>query len=323
MIFDGHSDIFSDVTLRRLKGEKNILKSHHLDRLREGQIEGGIFVMWIDPPYTKEPWERSEQIKSCIKEEMSESEDFVIVHNYDEIIKAKEEGKFYIVIGIEGLSPIGKDYEKIHEYYEFGARHAMLTWNEQNLLATGIVGDPDRGLTKEGFEAVKVINKLHMLMDVSHLNEKSFWDVMKVAEGPVVASHSNAKALSKALRNLTDEQLVEIKNTGGLVGINSFNLFVSQNPEEQTVENLVKHIIYICDKIGVEHVGFGFDFFEFLSDISISSFSSQETPYIKGLENCRKAPELLKLMKENGFTDDEIEMISYKNWHRVIKQVIG
>ncbi len=323
MIFDGHSDIFSDVTIKRLEGETNVLRNHHLDRLKKGGIEGSIFVIWIDPPYDKDPAARSKEIMQAIRDEMAEAEDFVIVHNTAEMEKAKAEGKFYIYIGLEGVSYIGSDVNKINELYDFGARHCMLTWNETNDLATGAQGDPDRGLTEAGFKAVKRIQDLGMIMDVSHLNDKSFWDVMSVATGPVIASHSNARALSNAARNLTDDMLMEIKNTGGLVGMNSFNLFVSQEVENQKIERLVDHIVYISDKIGVEHVGFGFDFFEFLDPAGMSSYSDQDTSYTKGLEDASKVPDLLRLMEKAGFSNEEMEAIKYKNWHNLIKKVVG
>lgn len=323
MVFDGHSDIWTDITIRHLKGEKDILKSHHMERLRDGDIEGSIFVMWIDPPYDKNPYKRSLDIFDAIKAEMESKDSFVVVHNYKEMMEAKKAGKFYIFIGIEGLSPIGDNVDRIDEYYDFGARHAMLTWNEQNPLATGVQGEPTRGLTKAGKAAVKKIQDNHMLMDVSHLNDTSFWDVMSLATGPIIASHSNARALSSAKRNLTDEQLLKIKETGGLVGINSFNLFVSQSIENQTIDNLVKHMVYICDKIGTDHVGFGFDFFEFLSTDSMSSYSDQDTSFTRGLESCTKVPYLVSLLEKEGFTNDELEAIKYKNWHNLIKKVIG
>lgn len=323
MVFDGHSDIFTDVTIRRLAGETNVLKNHHLERLRKGQVEGSIFVIWIDPPYDKDPVPRSKEFFKAIKDEMAETEDFVIVKNLEEALKAKKEGKFYVFIGLEGLSYIGENIDQIDALYEFGARHAMLTWNEQNDLGTGVGGDVNRGLTKAGKQAVKRIQDLGMIMDTSHLNEKSFWDVMDVATGPVIASHSNAKALSNAARNLTDNQLKAIKDSGGLVGINSFNLFVSQSIPDQNIDNLVKHIVYIADKIGPENIGFGFDFFEFLDPAGMSSYSDQNTSYTVGFEDASKIPDLLKLMVKAGFTADEIEGMKYKNWHRLIKNVLG
>lgn len=323
MIFDGHSDIFSDVTIRRLLGETQVIKNHHLTRLRKGGVEGGCFVIWIDPPFDKEPSIRLEQILKATKDEMAECEDAVLVHNMAEIEAARKAGKFFILLGMEGLSGIGEDLDQIHRLYDFGVRHAMLTWNEQNLLATGVQGDPYRGVTELGKKAIRMIQEKHMIMDVSHLNERSFWDVMHMAEGPILASHSNAKALAPAARNLSDEQLLAIRDTKGLIGLNSFNLFVSQNLNEQTVDNLVKHASYIADKIGVEHLGFGFDFFEFLSTESMKSYSDQDTSYTVGLEDCSKIPDLLLKMKAAGFTEKELEMISYRNWFSLIQKVLG
>lgn len=323
MIFDGHSDMWADVTIRRMNGESDILKNHHLKRLREGQMEGSIFVVWVDPPYDKDPRSRNLQTFEAVKKEMENNREFAIVRTYEEMMEARAAGKFYIFIGIEGMSGIGENLDLIDEFHDLGARHAMLTWNEQNGLGTGVQGDPERGLTAVGKKAVKKIMDKNMIMDVSHLNDKSFWDVMKLADRPIVASHSNARALCSALRNLSDQQLLSIRDMDGLVGLNSFNLFVDPKIENQTIGNLVKHAVYIADKIGVEHVGFGFDFFEFLSTDSMRSYSDQETSCTVGLEDCSKAPYFVELLGEAGFTREELELMKYKNWHRIIETIIG
>ena len=266
MIFDGHSDIFTDVTVRRLKGETQVLKNHHLPRLRKGNIEGGCFVLWIDPPYDADPAKRLGELMHCIKDEMAECEEAVVVKNLKEIEEARKAGKFYILPGLEGLSGIGTDLDKIDELYDFGCRHAMLSWNEQNDLSTGTKGDPNRGLTELGKKAVRKLHDKHMLVDVSHTNERTFWDMAKVGGGPLMASHSNARALADVVRNLTDCQLLEIRDTNGIVGLNSFNMLVDKDVKEQTVDGLIRHADYIANKIGVEHLAFGFDFCEFLDE---------------------------------------------------------
>jgi len=322
MVFDGHSDIWADVTIRSLNGELDIMRKHHLPRLKKGQIEGSIFVIWADPPYDKAPFERTMQIMQAIQTETALCDEIAIVKNYEELMVAKKENKFYIFIGLEGLSSIGENLELIDSYYDFGARHAMLTWNEENALATGVQGNPNRGLTTIGKKAAKKMMDKHMILDVSHLNEKSFWDITDLAQGPIIASHSNARALSDASRNLTHAQLLAIRDLNGVVGINSFNKFVGELPAEQTADNLVKHIVYMAEKIGVEHIGFGFDFFEFMSVESMRSYSEQETSYIVGLEDCSKVPNLLAKMKKAGFSDEEIKAISYQNFHRLIQNVL-
>ena len=323
MVFDGHSDIFTDVTVRRLKGETQVLKNHHLPRLKKGNIEGGCFVLWIDPPHDATPPKRLGELMQCIKDEMAECEEAVIVTSYKEIEEAKKAGKFYILPGMEGLSGIGTDLDKIDELYDFGVRHAMLTWNEQNDLATGAKADPSRGLTGLGRRAVRKIHDKHMIMDISHTNERTFWDIAKVGGGPLMASHSNARALVDATRNLTDCQLLEIRDTKGIVGLNSFNEFVAKDIKDQTVEGLIRHADYIANKIGVEHLALGFDFCEFLDDAAAGAFSDQENTYTKGLEDCSHVPFMIEKMKEAGFSDKELEMICTGNWHDLIKRVIG
>ncbi len=323
MIFDGHSDIFTDVTIKRLQGETYVLQNHHLPRLQKGGFEGGCFVIWVDPPYDCDHAKRSTQILEAISEEMAECTEAVIVHNMAEVEKAKVNGKFYILLGVEGLTSIGEDVDQIDKLYDFGVRHAMLTWNEQNALATGVQGDTKRGVTEIGKKALHRLEQKKMIVDVSHLNERSFWDVLDTVRCPILASHSNAKALSNATRNLTDEQLLAIRDTKGLVGLNSFNLFVSQDIKQQNVDVFIKHAVYIAEKIGVEHLGFGFDFFEFLSTDSMKSYSSQDTSYTVGLEDCSKVPILLEKMKKVGFTQQELDKICYENWYDLMRRVLG
>lgn len=323
MFFDGHSDIWSDVTTKILEGEYNVLKKHHLQRLRKGEIEGAIFVAWIEPPYTDNPSKRLMEIYSSVEKEMETCNEVSIVKNYSEIEKAKRENKFYIIYGMEGMSGLNGSIDSIDEAIEKGVRHMSLTWNEENQFATGVLGNPDRGLTVLGREAVKKIMDKNIILDTSHLNDKSFWDIVALTDGPIVASHSNARSLCNSKRNLSDDQLKAIRGLNGLVGMNSFNMFVSEDVEKQNIDAFLKHMVYVSDLIGVEHVGFGFDFFEFLPEDSTKSYSLQETSITEGLEDCSKVPNLVKKMKEVGFSDKEIEKIARDNWLRIIKQRLG
>ncbi|MGM9917101.1 membrane dipeptidase [Anaerotignum sp.] len=323
MIFDGHSDIFSDVRYKREAGETQVLKNHHLERLQKGGIGGACFVIWADTFNGFDPKDEMDAIVKALQAEMAETEDFVLVHNRAEVEAAEKAGKFAILLGIEGLAGIGENLSKIDALYEVGARHAMLTWNEENALATGVKGNPDRGVTDLGRKAIKKIQDKKMILDVSHLNEKSFWDVIDASNGPILASHSNAKALAGAARNLTDDQLKAIRDTNGLVGLNAFNDFISDIREEQDVDHLVHHASYIADKIGVEHLGFGFDFFEFLNTDFMKSYSDQDDSLLRGMEDCSKVPVLLEKMRKAGFTEKDLEMISGGNWLNLIQRVMG
>lgn len=323
MIFDGHSDIWTDVTARTLKGENDIIRKRHLKKIKEGKISGSIFVIWIDPPYTDEPYKRSMLILDSIKKELEYCKDLVfLAKSFNDIEKALKENKIYVFIGMEGLSSIGENLDLIDYYHDFGARHASLTWNEENALATGAKGNPNRGLTELGKKAVRKIHQKNMILDVSHLNEKSFWDVANETDKPIIASHSNCKALCDVPRNLADNQLRKIAELNGLVGINSFNEFVHRDLDKQNIEMLVKHVVYMADVMGIDHVGIGMDYCDFLDDSSMSSFSSQETSYTKGLEDASKTYNIIIELKKAGFSKDEIEKVAYKNFHRIIKEVI-
>lgn len=323
MNFDAHCDIWTDITHHYLAGESDNFRRYHYERLKSGQIEGGIFVMWNDPPFEKPPLERIREMMEAIRHEEPDCRNILkIARSCDDMIQARSEGKMYSFIGLEGLECIGEDLSLIDEFYEFGARHAGLTWNEENMLATGVRGTPGRGLTDAGRKAVKKIQNLGMLLDVSHLNDASFWDLMSTATGPVVASHSNCRALCCQPRNLTDEQLKEIARTGGIVGLNSFNEFVHANEAEQTVENLAKHLVHMVNLIGVDHVGFGFDFSEYLNSDTLSLYTSQANTCTIGLEDASCVPNLIQEMKRIGFCDEEIDKIACTNWHRLIKEVI-
>lgn len=325
--FDIHSDIWNDVTVRRLKGESSVFRQHHADRLKKGNVEGSIFVIWVDPPYDADYMGRTNQIMNCVNDEVREAEaagDFRIVHNYSEMMTAREDGVTYIFHGIEGLAAIGEDVDLIDKYYDFGCRHAILTWNESNALGGGALSGNRQGLTACGKKAVKKIQDKGMILDVSHLNAAGFWDIVDITSKPFIASHSNSSALCSVLRNLTDDQLRAIRDVNGLVGINSFNLFVDADPRKQTVEKLAQHVAHMIDIMGIDHVACGFDFFEFIeNDQTMVTMTSQGSPSTKGIADASEIPNLFACFRKMGMTDEEMEKIAYKNAHRIIKDCIG
>ena len=245
------------------------------------------------------------------------------VKKYDDFEKGTKEGKLNIVTGMEGLSQIGEDIDMINYFYdEVGVRHAMLTWNELNALATGWPVDVTRGLTEAGKKAVKRIQDLGMVMDVSHLNDKCFWGVIDLAQGPIIASHSNARSVCPAMRNLTDDMLKAIAKTGGLVGMNSMREFISEKHDEQNVEHLADHVEYIADLIGIDHIGLGFDFDDYLGGEALKTFSDHvDSPSGDGISNEAEAKNILAVLKKRGYSQEDLDKIGYKNFYRVFKEV--
>lgn len=325
MLFDGHCDIWTDIAARRLDyNETDVFRHRHLEKFRAGGVTGGVFVVWIDPPRDVDPAKRAREIIACRDAEMQEASDLIhIVTKYEDFAVAEKLGKLAVVNGLEGLSQIGSNLDLLDQYYEEGNfRHAILTWNNYNDLATGWTEDPERGLTEIGAQAVRRIQDLGMVMDVSHLNDKSFWGVMDVAQGPVVASHSNCRALCPIGRDLSDEMIKEIAQTGGIIGMNSFGGLISLDEELQTVEHLADHAEHIVDLVGIDHVAIGYDFDEYLGKEALASFSDNlEEPSAKGIGNEADAQNLIKVLASRGYDQEGLDKIAYKNFYRIFKEV--
>lgn len=325
MIFDGHADIWTDITNRRLNDkEENSFRKYHYPKFKKGGVSGGIFVIWVDPPHDDNPVERADDIVKCMSLEIEATQDIIkIVKNYEDF-KSVSDGKIKVIIGMEGMSQIGCELKEIEKYYDLGVRHASLTWNEENALATGAGGRSDRGLTELGNKAVKIIEDLGIVIDVSHLNDKSFWDVVKISKKPIIASHSNSRAICNNRRNLTDEQIIAIANTGGLIGINSFRDFVSEDVKEQNIVYLIKHIDYIKNLVGIDHLAYGFDFCDFIQNDTLSSFSTDSdlAPGIDGLDSVTEVEKLNEILLSKGYSKEELEKISFLNYDRVFKEIL-
>jgi membrane dipeptidase len=324
MIFDAHGDIWTDVTVKRQSGMENVFKSCHLERYKKGGVDGGIFVIWLDPPNDKDPQKRAFEIIENMSLEITNNQDiFKIIRKYRDIQEAVDTNRFAVLIGSEGLSYIGENVDLLNALYMFGVRHATLTWNEQNDLATGVKGDPNRGLTKYGVEAVKRLEQLGMIVDVSHANEKSFWDICEATTRPIIASHSNCRALCSAPRNLTDAQLKAIAEKGGVVGLNAFSDFVSDTKEERDIEHLANHMDHMVEVMGIDHVGFGFDFDDYLAGDTMKFFAEEESANTIGFENITKVPKLIEILENRGYSKEDMEKIKSKNFLRIIKEIVG
>ena len=323
--FDAHSDLLYDVTRRRLLGETRVLETHHLDRLRRGGVEGLVLALWYGTGDGHTFWNavpgadtdaaRLELMLDQTRAELDGSRALRLVRTVREAEEARAAGQLYAFLGIEGMAALGGDVGAIDRCYASGVRLGMLTWNEENEFAAGAGGDPQKRLTPAGRAAVGRMRDRRMLVDVSHLNDGGFWDVMDLAGGPVIASHSNCRALCDVRRNLTDDQLRAIRDTGGAVGLNVYRKFVHRDPERQTAETLARHAAHMAEVMGVEHVGCGFDFCEF--------FGPPDNEGAAGLEDASRIGNLFHWLERLGMNAREREMIARENFLRVFRQVLG
>ena len=320
-IFDTHSDILVDVTNKRMEGKKNILRDYHIDRLRKGNVNGILLAVWIDPPYVSNPTKRMMDILAATCEEIEDMKDYAAVaKNAQAIIDIQDSKKLAIVLGMEGLSGLKGNVDILSMLYRLGVRHAMLTWNEENEFATGVKSpNKKRGVTKIGFEALQKMEDLGMLIDTSHANEKTFWDIYEKTTKPFIASHSNVYNICNAERNLKDDQIKAIAERKGVIGMNAWAEFIDE--QKPSVVKLADHIDYIADLVGIDYINLGFDFCDFL-DSEAMSFTENACTTTLGLEDASKIPKLINILVKRGYKSEDIEKIAYKNIMRVFDDVL-
>lgn len=325
-LFDGHGDIWTDVTCKRKAGERDVFRRHHLEKFRKGQVTGGIFVVWIDPPFTRDLALRSQEIIAAMHEEMLDAAD--ILHPvlcFEDFAVGTRLGKINVVNGLEGMDQIGDDVDQIDALYEqAGIRHGMLTWNRPNKLAAGVEGDPDQGLSDAGRRVLRRMQDLGMVVDVSHLNDKSFWEALELVSGPLIASHSNCRTLCDMPRNLTDAMLRAVAETGGVVGINTNREFTYHDPAKRNVAGLADHVDHMAQVMGsVRHIGFGFDFDDYISVETLSEFISHVNipPSCDGIVNESQAHALVDELARRGYSTEDLALMAEGNFYRVFKAV--
>jgi membrane dipeptidase len=218
------------------------------------------------------------------------------------------------VLHLEGAEPIGPGLDELDVLHAAGLRSLGLTWSRPNAFATGVPfgfpGSPDQGpgLTERGRALVRACGELGIIVDVSHLNERSFWDVAALAEAPLVASHSGAHALCPSPRNLTDDQLRAIGERRGLVGVNFHVGFLRADGAEDAdtpLARIAEHAAHIAQIAGVECVGLGSDFDGAMMPAALGD--------VTGL------PALVGALRDAGFAEPELEGIAAGNWHRVLE----
>ena len=265
-------------------------------------------------------------LNSVSHEINSNPEIFNIIKSRKDLEKEFPEGKLTILMGVEGLRAVGNNLDWLDTLYNLGYRLAALTWNEKNILGTGAGENSCEGLTEIGKKAVRKMNELGMIVDVSHTNEKTFWDIAEISAKPFIASHSNARTLCDVPRNLTDEQIKAVAQSGGVIGVNGYIGFIKkcdfsspapiENPDlsfKPDLKDLADHIDYIAGLVGVDYVGLGFDFCEYLSE-------ELKDTNPKNLEDASKCQNMIEELRKRGYSENDIEKIAYKNFLRVIKE---
>jgi membrane dipeptidase len=301
---DGHCDTLSKA-LDEKKGLSNNDLQFSLDKA--DKLGGGIQIMasFVDSKYVGS---KQGGFNRCnnILDKFNDSER--VVKDKDSLRSSLKSTKTKVLLSIENGAAISNNIENVCYFYDRGVRMMSITWNDDNELGSGAKTKDDKGLTDLGVEYVKRLERLGIILDVSHVSEKSFWDAISNTSKPIVASHSNVYELCKNTRNLKDKQIVAIAKSGGIIGICYYSEFLN-NSKRADLADIVEHIKYIRNLVGIDYVGLGSDF---------DGMDANKTA--SGVEDMSKIGNIIKELKKQSFTDEDIGKVMWKNWYNVLYQ---
>ncbi|MEW6523499.1 MAG: dipeptidase [Bacillota bacterium] len=312
-------DAHCDTLMSTLLGKRDLAhrsKEGHIDlpRLREGGVTCQFFAMYIEPQFKPaRAARRTLQFLDEFHRQLAMTEGLVLATSAQDIRDAKRQGHVAALLSIEGGEAIEGDLALLRMFHRLGVRAMGLTWNERNDIADGAgeVGAKG-GLSQFGVTVVREMNDLGMLVDVSHLAEASFWSVVEHTTAPIIASHSNAYALSNHRRNLNDDQLRAMARLGGVVGVVFAPNFVEIRGQASLVR-LVDHIDHIATVAGIDCAGLGSDFDGY-----------GVPPHCTGvMDDASQLPLITGELLRRGYTDEQVLKVLGGNFLRVIQEVVG
>ncbi len=313
LVVDLHCDSLHD----HAQGRKDITKrldTGHLDlpRMKEGGITAQVFAVWTNPE-TLKPGERAvfvhkaldafEDICRTVPQEIGPA------HTPDEMMKLVKFGRIAGILGIEGGHALEGSLDNIEAFQKRGVRVITLTWNNANEFADSCLEDTGRGLTQLGVRAVALMNRLGIIVDLSHSAPKTFYHVLEKSTAPVICSHSACRALCDHPRNLTDEQLKALAQAEGVIGIVFLPAFLRPEPEPTSLEDVLDHIEHAVEVAGIDSVALGSDF---------DGFGQGPA----GLEDATKIPAIAEGLRARGFSDPDIRKVQGENFLRVWQKAV-
>jgi len=300
---------------KRTLAERSTAGHVDIPRLFEGGVDCQVFSHFVEPIYNPIAPHRILQVMGYSFSEIEKNSDKLEIVTKAEEIERNHDKKVSIIIGFEGGEAIGQDLRPLKIYHKLGLRRLTLCWNNRNYIADGVRWQRSKGgLTEFGVSVVEECNKLGILVDVSHMTDPGFWDVLAVSKDVVIASHSNCRAICSATRNLTDDMIKALAEKGGVIGVNYAQFFLLDRKEMvsgkvPTVETVIDHIDHMVKVTGsTDNIGLGSDF-------------DGVPTMAQGLEDTSKLPNLTKALVARGYSDQDVEKILGGNFLRVIKKV--
>lgn len=348
-VFDGHNDTLLRFFPTRGKAPKQTFfergRKGHLDmvRARKGGFAGGFFAVFVPnkprrgqkarmqdyiqadgtlavplPPALRADYATRTALDmsaGLFAWERESAGALKVVRDVETLTACLRDDVLAAILHFEGAEPIDPDLKALEVFYQAGLRSLGLVWSRPNAFAEGVpfrfphTPDTGPGLTEAGRALVKACNQLGILIDLSHLNEAGFWEVAKLSDAPLVATHSNVHAISPSTRNLTDRQLDAIKESDGMVGLNFAVGFLSPEGKPDPalpLEVMVRHIDYLVERVGIDRVGFG------------SDFDGATIP--AAIKDVAGLPKLIDALRAAGYGDGDLRKIAHENWVRVLRK---
>ena len=340
-IFDGHNDVLLRLWQNQNAGGDVIdefmrgTAVGHIDapRARLGGLAGGFCAIYIpsddihlkrpdanghyDTPLAA-PLERPLSLdialqKTAIALRLHEAGAWRLCRNTADIHQAMTDGVFAAVLHMEGCEAIDRDLAALEVFYAAGLRSLGPVWSRHNIFGHGVPfaypksPDTGPGLTEAGFDLVRACNRLGIVIDLAHITEQGFWDVARVSNQPLVASHSNAHALTPVARNLTDRQMDAIRDSGGIAGLNFAVTMLRADGQENPdtpLSDMIRHIDYMVDRMGIDCVAIG------------SDFDGATIPSV--IADAAGLPRLVEALKAANYDGEALEKLCWKNWLRVL-----
>ncbi|MBE3587146.1 MAG: dipeptidase [Thermoanaerobacteraceae bacterium] len=309
-VVDAHCDTLTamEIQNRRLA---DVGRGGHVDlaRLRQGGVKIQFFAAHIAPTHRERAVTRVlELIDRFYGELKLNEEEMMCITGAGDIQRVQHTGKIGALLAIEGGEALGGRLEVLRMLHRLGVRSLTLTWNHRNELADGVSeGGTRGGLTRFGRAVVREMNRLGMLVDVSHLSEAGFWDVLEVSSQPVIASHANSRYVCDHRRNLSDDQIRALAARGGVMGLCFYPDFIHSTAP--SLEKLLDHVDHVVSLAGAGCIGLGSDF----------DGIERTTP---GLEDVSCLPRLTGALWRRGYREEEIRGILGGNFLRVLEQVL-
>jgi membrane dipeptidase len=344
LVFDGHNDVLLRLWHTRKSGADPIqeftngTQAGHIDgpRAKAGGLAGGFCAVYVPSgdlilrapdenghyvtPLAA-PLQRRPSLDFALEEiaiatQLDRSGAWRLCTTTADIRQSMQDGVFAAILHMEGCEALDEKLDALDVFYAAGLRSLGPVWSRHNAFGHGVPfafpmsPDTAPGLTDAGFDLIRRCDELGIMIDLSHITEQGFWDVAKTSKSPLVATHSNAHALTPVARNLTDRQMDAIKDTKGIAGLNYAVPMLREDGKDLAdtpLSDMVRHIDYMVDRMGIDCVALGSDFDGATIPAAIGDASGNQA--------------IVKALAEAGYSDSDLAKICRENWLRVLAQV--